>query len=270
MEYLKNSLFTKFCHWFLDESNRLFPFPNRSVACEVLSSYIAEQVDDIEVDFEKLVIAFPALRFALDQESSVAIQILENVLAKCERIQHLRIYSLTSHFLRSLRPSVCEGLKSLTLRGTNTHAPKTDGIILIPENSPLPFISVWHDRSTKLTVHHMKVPVAELDTMLGFSDRWNKSVHLVLNVDNPNIRLFSNHPSVHSLELHNSDHRSDAFFPSMFQRFPQIGSLFLSNFRMDADVTSTFSAAVERLTNLSTLDISNNSAVGRNLEKFFV
>ena len=66
----------------MDESNRLFPFPNRSVACEILSSYVAEQVDNIEVDFEKLMKEFPALILALDQESSIAIKILENVLAK--------------------------------------------------------------------------------------------------------------------------------------------------------------------------------------------
>ena len=49
-EFLKNSLFAEFCLWFLDESNRLFPFPERSLAFETLSSYVAEQIDDVKVN----------------------------------------------------------------------------------------------------------------------------------------------------------------------------------------------------------------------------
>ena len=180
-------------------------------------------------------------------------------------------FFFTSHILRSLRSSVCEGLKSLTLDRSNARAPRIDQITLIPENSPLPFISVWRDRSTKLTVEHelstWKNSSAELGTMLSFSDRWKRSVHLQLHVSNRSIPLSSNYPSVHSVELPDDDYVSKSYLPSMFGSFPQIVSLFLSNFRMDPVVTSTFVAAVERLTKLSTLDISNSSAVGGYLGK---
>ena len=67
-EFLENPLFTEFCLWFLDESNRFFSFPERSVACEQLSSYVAEQIDDVEMDFMKLEENYPALGLALNKK----------------------------------------------------------------------------------------------------------------------------------------------------------------------------------------------------------
>ena len=67
-EFLKNPLFSEFCHWFLDESNGFFSFPERSTVIQLLSSYVAEQIDDVEVNFLELEKKYPALGLVLNKK----------------------------------------------------------------------------------------------------------------------------------------------------------------------------------------------------------
>ena len=90
-EFLKNSLLAEFCLWFLDKANRFFTFPERCLAFEMLSSSIAEQIDDIEIHFMDLEQKYPAFGLALIDKKEMGLKILEKTLAKCFKIIRLRV-----------------------------------------------------------------------------------------------------------------------------------------------------------------------------------
>ena len=74
-EYLKNPLFSEFCLWFLDETNDVFPFPERPVAYERLASYVALQIDCVEVNSEELVKKLPGIDISLVKTNKIAFKI---------------------------------------------------------------------------------------------------------------------------------------------------------------------------------------------------
>ena len=92
-ECLKNPLFSQFCLWFLDESNEVFTFPERSVASDQLSRYTAEKIDDPTINFVKLVETFPALGLALDDQNRLALGMLKKTVQKSYKTKDLVISS---------------------------------------------------------------------------------------------------------------------------------------------------------------------------------
>ena len=91
-EYLKNPLFFDFCLWFLDKSNNLLSHQETSVACDMLSSYIREQIDGVKVDFVELERRYPTISLVLRiNPNEIGLKILEGALEKCSRIEQLSI-----------------------------------------------------------------------------------------------------------------------------------------------------------------------------------
>ena len=86
-EYLKNPLFLQFCLWFLDESNRVVSFPERSLVSELLITGTTEKIDDYTIDFSRLVEEFPALGLALNDRNKMAVGMLNKVLNRCCRVK---------------------------------------------------------------------------------------------------------------------------------------------------------------------------------------
>ena len=72
-EVLNNPLFTEYCLWFLDESNRFFSFPEHSIAHQMLGTYVAEQIDGVEIDLFELQNKYPVLDLALNKKSEMAL-----------------------------------------------------------------------------------------------------------------------------------------------------------------------------------------------------
>ena len=257
-EFLKNPLFSEFCLWFLDKSNRYFSFPERSVAIQLLSNYIAEQIDDVEVDFVRLEEKYPTLGLALNDNSEMALTMLNLSLTKSRKIKHLRI--LEHHpncILSSLQPMVYERLKSIEVepgRTARSQSRKKEVINLIPEEIPSLFVRSYNERNRRnsdIEVRYKILPsetsLELLDTVLKFTEHWRRSVHLRinwhLNTDlsaDPSLS-HTQWPSVHTLGSSHSDVMSVDFLASI--------------------------ASQGRFSKLSTLDITSNGNVGRNLEK---
>ena len=143
-EYLKNPLFLQFCLWFLDESNKVFTFPERSVASDILSRYTAEKIDDTSINFFELERKFPALGLALDVQNEFAVAMLEKVLKECGKPKDLAIS--TKHpvklILTSLSDNVFKSLKFIKIQGEQEQVRQKakKGSKLIPPESPLRFL----------------------------------------------------------------------------------------------------------------------------------
>ena len=150
-EVLKNPLFAEFCLWFLDESNRFFPFPERSIGIELLSSYVAELIDDVEVNFIELEKKYPALGLALNNKGEMALTILDLALAKCRKIKHLTIDERHPNgILRSLQPIVFERLKSIEVGKWTSCTHVKEFFRLIPDKIPLLFVRSHHNRNVNI------------------------------------------------------------------------------------------------------------------------
>ena len=137
-EYLKNPLFSEFCIWFLDESNGLLSLSESSVACQMLDSYVTEQIDAEKVNFQKLETNYPALSLALgDNRNEIALKILEDALVKCSRIKHLVMepHHPIQRILRSIHPDLFQRFNSIEISKFKETSKK----------SPLQFICVPHD-----------------------------------------------------------------------------------------------------------------------------
>ena len=242
-EFLKNSLFAEFCLWFLDEANRFFPFPERSLAFEMLSSYVAEQIDDVNVNCIELEKKYPAFGLALIDEKEMGLKFLEKTLAKCFKIEQLCLGydDPNNRILRSLQPVVFERLKSITVHGVcDTQSPSPPK--KSPE-SPLLFLHSYHDLS-----FNIDVKCRELD----FERSW-KTLDIVLNVaDCLKRSVLAGSRSAHCPSL-------------CLLILPRCVNLFLKRCNLKSDGLSCL--AQGRLTTLSTLDISGNPAVGGKLNR---
>ena len=276
-EFLKSPLFSEFCLWFLDESNRLFSFPQRSTACEQLGSYVAEQIDGVEVDCVELEEKYPVLGLALKNKSEMALTILDLALKKCRRIKHFTVdESHPRRVLRSLQPVVFEQLKSIEM-GEWSESRKKDVIKLIPEEIPSLFVRSYHDRSFNIKVKfHLlgsETSWEWLDTVLKCSERWGRSVHLhvwrwsLFEPPGPSL-LCTQWPSVHALDYGQSFNFSNDFLFWIIPKFPQLVKLFLNNCDLIPNGRSCFEGISSKgeLRKLSTLDIRNIRHVGWILE----
>ena len=156
-EYLINPLFSQFCPWFLDESNRLHSFPERSAASDLLSRCTAQSIDDVTVNFYQLVYTFPVLGLSLNDHNDLAVGMLGKVLKRCCRIKDLVISAMhpARHILTSLSCDVFESLKSITIgeRKEPTAQVEIKRNKLIPHESPLLFLHSWTDNDLEVFVH---------------------------------------------------------------------------------------------------------------------
>ena len=281
-EVLKNPLFAEFCLWFLDESNRFFSFPERSVAIELLSSYVAEPIDDVEVDFLELEKKYPALGLALNKTSEMALTMLDLAVTKCRKIQHLSIDKRHRiGILGSLQPIVFERLKSIEVDEWTggTRFREKDVIGLIPEEIPLLFVRSYHDSNFTIEVKFGKLLAKTswelLDTVLKFTECWRRSVRLRLRASlyieapaDPSL-LRAPWPSVHTLDCSHIEILSADFLFWMLPKCPKVVKLFLNNCSLNQVDLSRLALTVlqGKFSKLSTLDISNNILGGWNLEK---
>ena len=254
LEYLKNPLFSKFCLWILDESNEFFSFSERSIAYENLNIYVSKQIDAVEVDFQKLERNYPVLRMALrDSRKEFALKILEGALMKCSRIEYLVIepHHPIDRILRSISPFIFHRLNSIKI---SHFQEKRDKFELIPDESPLQFLYMWHDHSFKLTVKcdFSTQSIKALHAVLKGSKNWNRSVYLCVGRSMPQTPL-QDSPLVHIF--------------STDKMYPHLVDFILPNCDINPSDMSHIAAASAqgRLPKLSTLDISNNLKIGGNL-----
>ena len=119
-EYLMNPLFSQFCLWFLDESNRLLSFPECSAASDLLIRCTAQNVDDTTINFIRLEKQFPALGLALNDRNDLALGMLKKVLNRCCRVKDLTLSTIhpAGHILTSFSCDVFESLKSIICDAT--------------------------------------------------------------------------------------------------------------------------------------------------------
>ena len=256
-EYLKNPLFSEFCLWLLDESNKLFSFPEHSVACQTISIYVKKQIDAVEVDFVKLEKNYPALSLALrNNRNEIALKILEGALAKCSQIKNLVIkpYHPVTRILRSISPFIFQRLNSI--KTSNFQEKRFE---LTPQESPLQFLSARNNQSFNLTV---KCELDALNTLLKVSEISNRSVYL--HVIGGIFEILINHdfPSVHTFHIDSS-----YYIPPMCKTYPQLVNLFLTDCGLSSRDMSNLAEASKqgRLPKLSTLDLSDNPDIGGNL-----
>ena len=156
---LMNRLFSQFCVWFLDESNELCPFLERSVASDWLSRAAAEHIDATTINFIQVGNNFQVLDLALKDHNISALGMLEKTLKGCFGAKHLVISSRhpVELILTSLNDNVFESFKSIKIRD-NERLDRTP--VLIPVESPLLFL---HS-----STHNIKVVVEKaLDTLLS-------------------------------------------------------------------------------------------------------
>ena len=257
-EYLENPLFSEFCLWFLIEPNRFFSFPERSMARKLLTNYVTEQIDAVEVDFQTLERNYPALSLALgDNRNEFALKILEAALVKCSRIKHIVMdpHHPVNRILRSIHPDLIQGFKSIEMS-------KFQETLI---TSPLQFLYVRHDHSFNLTV---KCDIFEksadaLNTVLKVCEGWNKSVYLwVCEISFR--KLLQDFPSVHTLS---TTGRSSHYILPLNKMYPQLVNLFLTGYHFDLrDMSLLAEASAQgRLPKLSTLDLGGNHEIGGNL-----
>ena len=136
----------------MDESNRLFSFPERSIAYEILSIYVTKKIDAVEVDFLKLERNYPAFSLALGHSrNAIGLRFLESILLKLLEVK--RIVIDTHHpsglILRGLSPVTFRRLNSME---TSNFQEKKYLFDIIPNESPLQFLCVWHERTFNLLV----------------------------------------------------------------------------------------------------------------------
>ena len=260
-EYLKNRLFSQFCLWYLEESNRFLSFPQSSTVCELLSVFIAEQIDDDVLDSRKLIRNYPALSLALGvTKNEIALKILEGALVKCSRIKHIVIepHHPIDRILRSIHPVLFRGMKSIEIFNS-----KEEGKILIPYESPLQFLCVRKDHSFNLTVkcHFSMQSVDALNVVLKVCEGWNRSVFLRFSKFVPEVSL-QNSPLIKTFSI-DSCH----FNIQMYKLYPQLVNLFITDCGLNSRDISCLAEASARgkLPKLSTLDISDNPQIGGNL-----
>ena len=188
--YLKNPLFSQFCLWFLDESNNLFHFPERSFASDQLIRYTAEKIDDFTIDFFGLASEFPSLGLALDDRNDLALAMLEKVFKTCARAKDLviSIRYPVEFILTSLSDNVFEQLKSIKINGYC----KPDTLInsdtdkLIPRESPLLFLHSPNQNDLKLSVNNVSWTESNSDvfvSVLNICAKRNRSVHTLVLID---------------------------------------------------------------------------------------
>ena len=154
-EYLKNPLFSQFCLWVSDESNRnKFNRVGRSIAFDLLSRGIAEKIDDVTIDFDNLEQKFPTLRLALNDHNDLALGTLEKVLKRCSSVKGLVLGTRhpIGQILTSLSCNVFESLKSIIIYDGNKQTGPVEliGNKLIPDESPLLFLHSWTDNDLEI------------------------------------------------------------------------------------------------------------------------
>ena len=257
-EYLKNPLFSEFCLWLLDESNKVLSSSESSVAHEMLISYITEQIDDVKVDFKDLMEKYPVLNLALVDHNEIALKIFEGALGKCSKMKHLVIDPDHSNerILRSIDPVTFQRLNSIEI----AKFAERGEIKLIPKKSPLRFLCERHDCSFILTVMCEKSSKT-LNTILKVCESRNRSVYLSVKGADRTISSQDFH-SVHTLSID-----SCLVKLPMNQMFPHLVNLFLTSCHLDSSGLSELAdaSAQGRLPNLSTLDISDNPRIRNNL-----
>ena len=256
-----------------------FPFPERSGAIEMLSSYVAEQIDDVEVNCLELENKYPSLGLALNKKREMALTILDLAVKKCQAIKYLTIHE-HHRILRSLQPVVFERLKSINVgkRSVLSQPIKKFGIKLIPEEIPSLFVRTYLDHhlniEVKFEAFDPETSLESLDTVLKCSERWGRSVHLHLFLWDPfksrdPSLLRTQWPSVHALDCSHSVIMPVDFLFWMIPKFPQLVKLFLNNCNLNPQDISSLARICSQgtLRKLSTIDINNNGDVGGNLAK---
>ena len=151
VEYLKNPLFFQFCHWLLDESYRFFSFPERAIAYETLNSYVIEQINAVEVDFQKLERNYPTLGLALgDNRNEIALKILEATLVKCSKMKHIVIqpHHPIDRILGCVHRFIFQNLNSIEIYQYTEERRKIESVLV---ESPLQFFYEFHEHN--LTVN---------------------------------------------------------------------------------------------------------------------
>ena len=181
-EYLKNPLFSEFCHWFLDESNKLFPFPERSETYDMLISYAAEKIDDVEVNLGEVMNKYPTIGTAFRKGEKKGMM-FEKIFMKFRRIKHLGLHytHLTYQIVRCItRLHLFETMSSLEIYDQDAPCPRKDIFKLIPEKSPFLFLHAWFDCSfhITLTCGLNKKASDVLDAMLMTNTCSKRSVYL--------------------------------------------------------------------------------------------
>ena len=223
-QYLRNPLFSQFCLWFLDESNKVFLFQERSMVSDRLIRSTAEKIDDLTINFFGLVSEFPALGLALDDHNDLALVMLEKVLKRCARAIDLAIS--INHPVELILTSICdnvfERLKSIKINSELIKAGRPINIDtdkLIPPESPLLFLHSPNQNVLKLSVNNVSSTESNSDVFVS-----------VINICAKRKRL------VHSLVLVNCEMILDIVVPAN---------------------------AEHMLPNLCVLDICGTSVVGR-------
>ena len=146
LEYITNTLFFQFCLWFLDESNVMFPFPERSVALEQLGKKIANWIDDetLHLDYA-LKTKYSAFSFSMAKKNEQVLKVLQNIGTNLSKIKNLHLKELRfplGALLKALQPSVFVDLRSIHLG--EIYSPK--------EENPLLFISKWQESTPYLDI----------------------------------------------------------------------------------------------------------------------
>ena len=258
-EWLKNPLFSEFCLWFLDESNRLLSSSESSVAHEMLTSYTSEQIDDVKVDSKELAENYPVLNLALVDHNKIALTFLEGVLGKCCKMKILVVELCNPYerILRSIDSVAFQRLNSVELG----EFAEEDEAELIPEKSPLRFLCERSHWTIDLTVKWYldEDSVDALNTVLKFCESRNRSVYLRVRVDDNRISP-QDFPSVRTLIIDSSIYR-----PPMNQMYPRLANLFLTHCSLSELSKLAEANAEGKLPNLLTLEISDSIMIMNNL-----
>ena len=259
-EFLKNPLFSEFCVWLLDESNQIFSFPERSIACDTLNIYVAEQIDAVKVDFRKLERKYPVLSLALgNSRNEIALKILEGALVHCSRIKDIviELYHPIHRILLSIPPFIFQKLNPIQISNFYEKRYKLE---LTPLGSPLRFL--YECGFTKeLSVCALNLDywsVDALNAVLKVCEKRNRFVYLRVTAQVSE--------SLRSLNLSTLDfsenQRISGNLSELFSHcFPSLHTLILCRCALQtSDVRSMAKARREaRLPQLRHLDISFNS-----------
>ena len=219
------------------------------MSIELLSSYVAEQIDAVEVNFQELEKKYPALSFALgDNQNEIAIKILEGALVKCSWIKYIETqpHHPMDRILRSIPHFIFHRLKSIKIftfeeKLNSIDIPGFKGKSeLTADESPLHFLYVWHDHRFNLTVkcNHIRQAVSALNTVL-------KATALL---------------KLSTLDLSNNAQIGGNLSMLFSHCFPSLQTLILSNCRLQLLDTSSLACARReaRLPQLRHLDVSCN------------
>ena len=242
---IKNPLFFQFCLWFLDESNVMFPFPQRSVACAQLGKEVANLIDGETLALDDV---FDIIFYSLNDKDGQALKMLQNIGGNLFKIKHLSLCLEDTYFpigvlLKSLQLSVFADLRTISLgvEGRDT--------IVRGEVTPLLFISEWQENTSYLdiTVGYIDIDSVPADVLDALKYHFQ--------------RLCDYNSSLHAT-------RSDRTKPTT-EMYPQLVRLILDESAVKPEDLSTLSKFNVEYPNLVLLDLSKNVDISGHLTNLF-